>query len=75
MTHCISCDTVLSDFEATRKHAETNEYLDLCNKCLKEILAIQHFNFLVNPNNSHLPSNDDDDIIQEQAMPSMPIKW
>lgn len=31
---CVCCNKLLSDFEATRKHAETGEYLDMCNKCL-----------------------------------------
>lgn len=31
---CTICNTLLSDFEATRKNAETGEYLDTCCKCL-----------------------------------------
>lgn len=31
---CKACDVILSDFEATRKYAGTNEYCDLCNDCL-----------------------------------------
>lgn len=38
--HCVSCDVLLSDFEATRKHAITGEFLDLCNTCLREIPEI-----------------------------------
>jgi hypothetical protein len=30
---CLACNALLSDFEATRKSAVTNEYLDLCNQC------------------------------------------
>ena len=30
---CQACDSSLSDFESTRKSAETGEYLDLCNSC------------------------------------------
>ena len=30
---CAICNVLLSDFEATRKHADTGEYLDLCCKC------------------------------------------
>lgn len=30
---CLSCNALLSDFEATRKSAITNEYFDLCNHC------------------------------------------
>ncbi len=32
---CICCDKKLSDFEATRKHAVTGAYLDMCNRCLQ----------------------------------------
>jgi hypothetical protein len=37
---CQVCDVVLTDFESTRKHAVTGEYLDTCNKCLDEIAVI-----------------------------------
>lgn len=30
---CLSCNALLSDFEATRKSAATEQYLDLCNHC------------------------------------------
>lgn len=30
---CLSCDAELTDFEATRKSAESNEFIDLCNYC------------------------------------------
>jgi len=29
---CLSCDTILSDFEACRKYS-TGQYIDLCNRC------------------------------------------
>lgn len=34
---CVCCDKTLSDYEATRKHAVTGEYLDTCNGCLSSI--------------------------------------
>lgn len=34
---CVACNKALSDFEATRKSAETGEYLDLCNYCYSTI--------------------------------------
>lgn len=30
---CLSCNCVLNDYEATRKSAHTNEYIDMCNRC------------------------------------------
>lgn len=34
---CRSCDVALTDFEATRKYADTDEHVDLCNFCFREI--------------------------------------
>ena len=34
---CYSCDKALNDFESTRKSATTGEYMDLCNKCFKDV--------------------------------------
>ncbi len=34
---CIVCDRNLKDHEAVRRHAMTNEFLDICDGCLKEI--------------------------------------
>lgn len=30
----MACDCILNDFEATRKSDITEEFLDLCNRCL-----------------------------------------
>jgi hypothetical protein len=34
---CLCCDAILTDYESTRKHAETGQYLDLCGECLSVI--------------------------------------
>lgn len=34
MSRCVCCNAVLSDFEATRKHAVTGEYIMICDRCL-----------------------------------------
>lgn len=34
---CLSCDKVLSDYEATRRSATTEEYIDLCNRCFHHV--------------------------------------
>lgn len=34
--HCRACDTMLNDFETTRKDTR-GEYLDLCSCCFDEI--------------------------------------
>ncbi len=35
---CTACDKILTDYEATRKSAESLEYLDLCNECYSYIV-------------------------------------
>lgn len=37
MTRCVICDKNLKDHEAVRRHALTNEFLDICDTCLKDI--------------------------------------
>lgn len=34
---CLACDRALTDFEATRKSAYTNQFIDLCNTCFSSI--------------------------------------
>lgn len=37
MTRCVCCDKKLKDHESVRRHAITNEFLDICDGCLREI--------------------------------------
>lgn len=30
---CLACQRVLSDFEATRRYTESQEFVDLCDNC------------------------------------------
>lgn len=34
---CLSCDKNLTDFEATRRSASTDDFIDLCNMCFSSI--------------------------------------
>lgn len=34
---CQCCDRFLSDYESTARHQETNQFLDMCIKCIKEV--------------------------------------
>jgi hypothetical protein len=34
---CLSCNKNLSDYEATRKSANTGEFIDLCNGCFNSV--------------------------------------
>ena len=31
--HCLCCNRVLNDFELTRRHAVTMDFLDMCTRC------------------------------------------
>lgn len=31
--HCLSCDKVMTDYEATRRYESSGEFIDLCNGC------------------------------------------
>lgn len=32
---CVCCNNTLSDYESTRRHGRTGEFLDTCNQCFK----------------------------------------
>jgi hypothetical protein len=49
---CLACDRSLTDYEATRKHALTGTFIDLCQQCFKAVQA-----------DSHLPTKDRKDLI------------
>ena len=34
---CYCCNSALSDYESTLRSATTNEFLDTCRKCLKDL--------------------------------------
>lgn len=47
---CLSCNVVLTDFEATRKYKSSGDYLDLCENCFKpiadKVLVIERLDLL-----------------------------
>jgi hypothetical protein len=60
---CVICDVLLSDFEATRKHADTGEYLDTCNKCLSytKIPTIDNYDLADNEDIANMDEVSSDD--------------
>lgn len=50
---CLSCNVILTDFEATRKSAHSLEYIDMCSRCFHTI-------------NEDIPTIDRTDLEQEQ---------
>lgn len=59
---CVCCNKVLSDYEATIKHAETGAYLDTCTECLGEIMALVPLTTIDNPSLLVKDTEDTDGI-------------
>jgi hypothetical protein len=38
--HCVACNKLLTDFEATRKNAMTMDYIDLCKVCFEDVKGL-----------------------------------
>jgi hypothetical protein len=59
---CSICNVMLSDFEATRKHAETGEYLDICCKCNAYVKTptVDNFDLADSEDLSNMETLDDD---------------
>ena len=60
--HCVLCDALLTDFEATRRNAVTGEFLDICNHCFKdfkEIIPTRDRKDLVNQSDFDLIDDED----------------
>ena len=57
---CACCNSNLSDFEATRKHAETGVYVDLCNECFH--VVSQDCDYPVLERTDLHTAMDDDDV-------------
>lgn len=54
---CLSCDVILTPFEATRKYKSTMEPVDLCNRCFKPIS--DQVPVVIRPDLINTPSDDD----------------
>jgi hypothetical protein len=52
---CLACNKNLSDLESTRKYPSTEEFIDLCTRCL-ETTDIQ---YTENPQLSHKPIEEE----------------
>lgn len=65
---CQCCNRLLSDFEATRRHAETNEFLDICDSCFHvvnediEVPVLERQDLLYQNNNIEEDFDLDDQI-------------
>jgi hypothetical protein len=63
---CIACDTVLNNFEATRKTAD-DSYIDLCNACftVSGIAAASFRDDLIHEGDYVIEEYDDNDYATE----------
>ena len=53
--HCTACDRLLTEFEATRRNANTFQFIDLCKVCFEDIKPF-------------VPTIDRTDLITEQDL-------
>lgn len=57
---CLACNVLLTDFEATRKSFDTDEFIDLCNHCFSfiknDVIVVERDDL------DELPNNSDDEI-------------
>lgn len=68
---CICCDKILSDFEATRKSINTEEYLDMCNKCYATVsdqLLSYERNDLYDEEDEYYEDLDDSDFASQKKL-------
>ena len=47
---CKACNSLLNDFESTRKSSTTGEFLDLCNSCYRcvsnDVQSIERYDLM-----------------------------
>ena len=67
--HCVACDRLLSEFEATRKNAMTMDYIDLCKVCFEDVKGlfpvIERKDLVTE---SDLDLEGDDDVLDSREM-------
>lgn len=58
---CRVCNVLLSDFESTRRNADTGEYLDTCCKCLAYIKTptVDNYSLMDSEDDSNMEQNID----------------
>ncbi len=63
--HCVACNKLLTDFEATRKNALTMDYIDLCKVCFEDVkglFPVIERKDLVTQSDLDLEGDDDDSV-------------
>ena len=63
---CLSCNCILSDYEATRKSVHTNMFIDLCNRCYGSIQ--DDLDVVERPDLEHEDAEDYDDGVDNEEI-------
>jgi hypothetical protein len=63
--HCVACNKLLTDFEATRRNAITKDFVDLCKVCFEDVkglFPVIERKDLVTQSDLDLEGDDDDSV-------------
>jgi hypothetical protein len=67
--HCVACNKLLTDFEATRRNAITKDFVDLCKVCFEDVKGlfpvIERKDLVTE---SDLDLEGDDDVLDSREM-------
>jgi hypothetical protein len=68
--HCTACDRLLTEYESTRRNANTFQFIDLCKVCFEDVKpfvpTIDRADLITEQDLDEDPDNDDMD-----TMPSL----
>ena len=67
--HCVSCNKLLTDFEATRRNAITKDFVDLCKVCFEDVkglFPVLERKDLLTQSDLDLDGDDDDSVESEK---------
>ncbi len=68
--HCVACNKLLTDFEATRRNAITKDFVDLCKVCFEDVKGLYPVierKDLVTQSDLDL-EGDDDSVVESREM-------
>jgi len=67
--HCVACNKLLTDFEATRRNAITKDFVDLCKVCFEDVkglFPVLERKDLLTQSDLDLDGDDDDSVESEK---------
>ena len=69
--HCVACNKLLTDFEATRRNAITKDFVDLCKVCFEDVkglFPVIERKDLLTQSDLDLDGDDDDSVESDMKM-------